>query len=349
MQRRAHELGLLGGYYKRGKFNAITDVKGVKVGHTTLIKGKNVRTGATAVIPPIDFSKERFLAGGFAFNANGEMTGLQYIMEEARLISPILLTNTLSVGDVFSAVIEYYKGRIALPVIGECWDGYLNDIKGRHVKREHVFSCIKKAKSGKVEEGCVGAGTGMTSFGFKSGIGTASRILKLGKDGKQYTVGVLVNNNLGHDEGRSRYLTIDGMRIGKQLKITKKKARNSNVTTSSIIIVIATDIPLSHYQMNRVSQHAVLGMGRVGVVSYSGSGDFVVTFSTANKIPQRDRGRVLSIKQINEKFLDNIFEAVIEATEEAIVNSLLMATDMIGKDGNRINALPVEKILANMR
>src|SRR4030067_2538170 len=179
MRKTLRELNILDNFYhKPGKNNAITDVPGVKVGQTTIIEGSNIRTGLSVIIPG-DLTDGKFVAGGHVFNANGEVTGLQYIFEEARLISPIFLTNTLSIGDVFNAVIDYYKPNIALPVIGECWDGYLNDIWGRHVKADHVVHAIESASDGSVDQGSVGAGTGMTSFGYKAGIGTASRIVNL--------------------------------------------------------------------------------------------------------------------------------------------------------------------------
>ncbi|NCS71559.1 MAG: P1 family peptidase, partial [Candidatus Aenigmarchaeota archaeon] len=311
MKKRANELNIIKNHYKRGKFNAITDVEGIKVGHITLIKGKDVRTGVSVVLPPIDPSKNSLIAGGYVFNGNGEVTGLHYIMEKAKLNGPIFLTNTLSLGDVFSAVVEYYKGKIVLPVIGECWDGYLNDIEGRYVKKKHVFSCIKNAKSGKVEEGCVGAGTGMISLGFKAGIGTSSRIVNL--NGKKYTIGVLVNNNLG---SFSKYLRMGKFLIGESIQGISNKNMNEDSKQSSIIIIIATDIPLTHNQLNRLSKHAVLGMARLGAVSFTGSGDFVIAFSTANKIPRKREVVSLEIECIHEGFLDDAFEAVIESTEE---------------------------------
>jgi D-aminopeptidase len=345
MRKPLHELKIHGFfYYKRGKFNAITDVQEIKVGHTTIIKGSNVRTGVTVIIPP-DLSKNRYIAGGFAFNANGEVTGLQYIFEEARLTSPIFLTNTVSVGDVFSAVVDYYKGEIALPIVGECWDGYLNDIWGRHVKKEHVFQAIKKAKSGKVEQGCVGAGTGMTSFGFKSGIGTASRKVKI--LGKEYTVGVLVNNNMGNEDGRHRYLRIGGIDVAKTLGENAEVKEIENIEThqSSSILVVAIDAPLTHYQLNRIAKHAVLGFARIGLVSYSGSGDFIIAFSTGNKLPKRESKVKFNVETIEESLLDDIFEATLEAVEEAYLNTLLTAEDMKGRNGHVVHALPVDKLI----
>jgi D-aminopeptidase len=330
-------------YYPRGKNNAITDVMDVKVGHTTVIEGDNIRTGVSVVIPPIDFRMDKLLAGGFAFNANGEMTGLQYVMEEARLISPIFLTNTFSVGDVYKAVVDYYQGDIALPIIGECWDGYLNDIVGRHVKSEHVYDAIRTASGGNIPQGNVGAGTGMTAFGFKAGIGTSSRTIKL--NNREYTVGVLVNNNLGIEIGNHRYLRIGPVQINDKFLQTHPIIHDqSDSQQSSAIIIIATDIPMDHHQLNRLSKRAVLGMGRVGVISYSDSGEFILSFSTANKVPLRGTKGFWKIELIEESLLDTVFEATVEAVEESFINSILMAEDMTGKDGHEAKELPIDKL-----
>lgn len=346
MKKTLQQLGIHNYFYHHsGTDNTITDVSGVLVGHKTLNAGENIRTGVTVVVPPTDFSKHGFIAGGFVFNANGEMTGLQYILEEGKMISPIFLTNTLSVGDVFSAIVDYYQGKIALPIIGECWDGHLNDIEGRHVKKKHVIEAINNAKAGKIEQGCVGAGTGMTSFGFKSGIGSASRVVNLGN--KKYTVGVLLNNNLGNEDGRHRYLRIGGVDVGKLLgeyTIRDKEYREGH--QSSTIIIIATDAPLDHHQLNRLSKHAILGMGRVGIISYSGSGDFIISFSIANKVPKRETKIHWSIETIEETLLDDLFEATIEAVEESYLNSFLMAETTRGRDGHIIEALPIADIIS---
>lgn len=208
---------------------------------------------------------------------------------------------------------------------------YLNDIVGRHVKKEHVFSCIKNAKSGRIKGGCVGASTGMTSFGFKSGIGTSSRIVDI--LGKKYTIGVLVNNNTGNFEGHHKYLRMGTLPVGKLLHQKNKipMQNKQSLKESSIIIVIATDIPLDHRQLNRLSRRAIMGMARVGMVSYTHSGEFIISFSTANKLPKRGNEKTINAKFIEETLLNPVFEAAIEATEEAIINSLLMAESMKGK------------------
>ncbi len=330
-------------YYSRGRFNAITDVPGIKVGHSTIIEGDNIRTGVTIVMPLDDYMKSKMIAGGFILNGNGETLGLAYIMEEARLTSPIFLTNTYSVGDVANAVIHYYNGAIQLPIVAECWDGYLNDIDGRYVQAEHVRQAIETASSGPVHQGCVGAGTGMTAFGFKAGIGTSSRTITL--LGKEYTIGVLVNNNLGNEVGHHRYLRIGGVDIGKlytEMEREGEATDSSESQQSSTICVIATDIPLVQNQLNRLSKRAVLGMGRMGVVSYTDSGDFILAFTTANKPPKRGTDVLWEAQMVEEKMLDDIFEATIEAVEESYINSLLTATDMTGRDGHIMKALPIE-------
>jgi D-aminopeptidase len=335
-------------YYPRGKFNAITDVDGVKVGHSTIIEGQDVRTGVSVVVPPVDFTKYKLVAGGHVYNANGDITGLQYILEEARLISPIFLTNTFSIGDVYNAVVDYYHGDVESPVIGECWDGYLNDIRGRHVKPKHVYDAINNASSGLVSQGNFGAGTGMSAFGFKAGIGTSSRKVELA--GKKYHIGVLVNNNLGNETAHHWYLRIGGIDVGKLYpeKIKKGiKVYDTDTQQSSTIIVIATDIPMDHHQLNRVARRAILGMGRIGAVSYTGSGDFVVSFSTANQVPLRGKDVLWQLTLLSEGLLEQVFEATIEATEEAFLNSLLSAEDMTGFAGHQMLAIPIEKILNN--
>lgn len=337
-------------YYPRGENNAITDVSGVTVGHATIIEGDSVRTGVTVISPLPNYTGEKLIAGGYAFNANGEMTGLSYILEEGRLISPVFLTNTFSVGDVFAAAIEYYRGEVPLPIVAECWDGYLNDIRGRHVKEAHVFSAINSLAGGPVTQGNVGAGTGMTSFGFKAGIGSSSRRLTI--LGKEYTIGVLVNNNLGNKSGHHRNLRIAGMEVGKLLgeKIPQEPVRASSDTElSSSIVVIATDIPLLHHQLNRVAKRAILGMGRVGIASYVDSGDFMVAFSTANRIPKRGTQAVWQVNVLDDSLLNDVFDATIEAVEESYLNSLLLAEDMTGFSGHAMKALPIEFLIEKMK
>jgi D-aminopeptidase len=334
-------------YYPRGKYNAITDVAGVKVGHATVISDDYIRTGVTVVNPLPDYTKDKLIAGGYSFNSNGEVLGLNYLLEEGRLTSPIFLTNTYSVGDVANAVIDYYHGAIQLPIVGECWDGYLNDINGRHIKMAHVIEAIESACSSFVSQGNVGAGTGMSAFGFKAGIGSSSRIVSL--LGKKYSIGVLVNNNLGNEVGHHRYLRIGGVDIGKMYvdhPLEGVTTDTSESQQSSSIIVIATDIPLTQNQITRISKRAILGMGRVGAVSYTSSGDFVIAFTTANRVPKRGSKKIWQADIIEESQLDDVFEATIEAVEESYLNSLLAAEDMTGIHGHVMRALPIENLIA---
>lgn len=333
-------------FYQRGGFNNITDVPDIKVGHSTIIEGEDIRTGVTFIQVPNQFKYE-YPASSFNHSANGEMSGIQYVIEEGRICSPIFLTNTISLGDVSSFATKYYRGDLSLPIVGECWDGWLNDIWGHHVKERHIIEAIESAISGKIEQGSVGAGTGMTSFGFKSGIGSASRKFKILDS--EYTVGVLVNNNMGHEDGRHKYLRINGIDYAKEISEYEKERRSDSGGlktrhNNSSILIIATDAPLDSRQLNRLSRHAVLGFGRLGFVSYSGSGDFVLSFSTANKLPIRDLKVEFESKNINEILLDDIFEATIEAVEESYLNSLLTATDMKGKNGNIAKAIEVERL-----
>lgn len=348
MRKTLRELNIMKYFYHLpGENNAITDVPGVKVGHTTINEGENIRTGVSVVIPG-DLKEGKFVAGGHVFNANGEVTGMQYIFEEARLISPIFLTNTLAIGNVFNAVVDYYKPDIALPVIGECWDGYLNDIWGKHVHAEHVVKAIETATGGKVEQGSVGAGTGMTTFGFKGGIGTSSRKIKIKET--EFVVGVFVNNNMGNEDGRHRYLRVAGLDVAKIVGEYDQIATNPIQEThqSSSILVLATNIPLTHYQLNRLSRHATLGFARLGLVSYAGSGDFVIAFSTANRLPKWGSKEKFTLNTIEDSLLDDVFEGIEEAVEEAYLNSLFCAEDMVGYRGHKIRAFPVEEIMKHI-
>lgn len=350
MRKALHELDIHDFFHhRRGGFNNITDVNGIKVGHSTIIEGKDVRTGVTSIIPDGIFEHEYF-AGGMAFNANGEVTGLQYVLEEGRLYCPIFLTNTISLSDVSTYVVDYYKHKLALPIVGECWDGWLNDIWGRHVKKEHVIESIENAKNGVLEQGCVGAGTGMTSFGFKSGIGSASRKFKIFN--KEYTVGVLVNNNMSRDDGSHRYLRLGGADFAKKIREFEENNQNLNTglqQNNSSILIIATDAPLDSRQLNRLSRHAILGIGRVGLVSYTGSGDFVISFSTGNKLPKRDTKIMFQTNNLEESLMDIIFEATIEAVEESYLNSLLTAEDTSGIEGHIAKAIPVDEIINSLK
>jgi D-aminopeptidase len=353
---RARELGLPLGRFKPGKFNAITDVEGVLVGHTTLIEGSGplrpghgpVRTGVTAIMPNQgNIFMDRMSAGGFVLNGAGEVSGMTQVMEWGLLETPILLTNTMAVGAVSDAVARYLVGQypgigdehdVIIPVVGECDDSWLNDITGRHVKAAHVFQAIQSAKSGPVAEGAVGGGTGMVTCDFKAGIGTSSRKLPEALGG--YTLGVLVMSNFG----KMHNLRVGGLPLGEVLAEKFKDAPRRGQTYGSIIAVVATDAPLLPHQLNRLCKRVGLGIGRVGSYAAHGSGEIVVGFSTANIIPRRTQKMVYKMKILLDQRLDPLYEAVMEATEEAILNSMCMASPMVGANDNYCQALPLAEV-----
>jgi D-aminopeptidase len=342
-----------------GPNNAITDVEGVLVGHTTLISGSGklvvgkgpVRTGVTAVLPRGTASMERFsFAGWYSQNGNGEMTGTTWVEESGFLEGPVMITNTHSVGVVRDAVIAW---RVAhgpagpddnwwsLPVVAETWDGWLNDINGFHVKPEHVLHAIDSAHSGPVEEGAVGGGTGMVCNGFKGGIGTSSRKLT-DKDGG-YLVGVLVQCNYG----RRLNLLIAGIPVGREIESEDPYAfvPSDVAEQGSIIVVVATNAPLLPTQLKRIARRVSLGIGRTGSIAGNGSGDIFIAFSTANP-GASEVDHVVDVKMVPNGSLDPLFAATIQATEEAIVNAMVAATDMTGINGHHVRALPHDQLRA---
>jgi D-aminopeptidase len=340
-----------------GPLNAITDVAGVLVGHTTLISGSGklvlgkgpVRTGVTAILPRGLDSIQRFsFAGWFAENGNGEMTGTTWVEEGGFLEGPVMITNTHSVGVVRDAVIAW---RVAhgpedntgawwsLPVVAETWDGWLNDINGFHVKPEHVFQALEHAHAGAVEEGNVGGGTGMICNGYKGGIGTASRRLTP-KDGG-YTIGVLVQCNYG----RRANLRVAGIPVGQEIFGEDPYAfvPSEVAETGSIIVVVATDAPLLPHQLKRVARRVTLGLGRTGSTAGNGSGDIFIAFSTAN--PEASvSSHLVTLQMVPNGSLDPIFDATVQATEEAVINALIAAEDMTGIDGHHVTALSHQKL-----
>lgn len=350
---RARDVGIETGILPMGELNAITDVSGVKVGHSTLIKGKNIRTGATAILPHGgNIFQEKVPAAIFVGNGFGKLVGSTQIKELGEIETPILLTNTLNVPRVADALIEYMLGlpgnenvRSINPVVAETNDGFLNDIRGRHVGKSEVLEAIKSAKTGAVEEGSIGAGTGTVAFGFKGGIGTSSRVVPKAAGG--YTVGVLVQTNFGG------ILTIGGAPVGRELgryylkeqtETSKNKfADASDKADGSIIIVVATDAPLDSRNLERLAARAMLGLARTGSPSTNGSGDYVIAFSTANRIHAGENVRQMQI--LDNNLMSPLFLAVVEATEEAIYNSLFRATTVTGRDGNKVEAIPIEKTL----
>src|SRR5215469_3466538 len=340
-----------------GPYNAITDIDGVLVGHTTLIDGNGklvvgkgpIRTGVTAVLPRGAASMQRFsFAGWFSQNGNGEMTGTTWVEESGFLEGPVLITNTHSVGVVRDAVIAW---RVAhgpagpddnwwsLPVVAETWDGWLNDINGFHVKPEHALHAIDSAHSGAVEEGSVGGGTGMVCNGFKGGIGTSSRKLA-DKDGG-YLVGVLVQCNYG----RRQNLRIAGIPVGREIEGEDPYAwlPSEDADYGSIIVVVATNAPLLPHQLKRIARRVSLGIGRTGSIASNGSGDIFIAFSSANP-GASEAGHVVDLKMVPNDSLNALFAATVQATEEAIVNAMVAATDMTGINGHHVRALPHEEL-----
>jgi D-aminopeptidase len=337
-----------------GPWNAITDVAGVEVGHATIIKGHGklivgkgpVRTGVTALLPRGRDDLDLVFAAWFSLNGNGEMTGTTWIEESGLLEGPVMITNTHSVGVVRDAVLEWLdladaEGEWGLPVVGETFDGMLNDINGQHVKKRHAFEALDAARSGPVAEGNVGGGTGMQLHEFKGGIGTASR--KLRKRDGGYTLGVLVQANYGERE----QLRVAGVPVGTHITDLMPEIRRKD-RDGSIIIVIATDAPLLPHQLKRVVKRAALGLARNGSVAANTSGDIFVAFSTANR-PALDETRVSKVEMLSDEFITSLFTATVEATEEAIINALVAAETMTGINGNTIHAIPHDRLCEVLR
>ena len=346
---------------KPGKFNAITDVAGVEVGYTTLMSGDGklevgkgpVRTGVTAILPRGHASlNDPVYAGFFSLNGNGEMTGTAWVDESGFLEGPIIITNTHSVGVARDAVIAWRIKHGAadktgywwsLPVVAETWDGWLNDINGFHVKPEDVWHALDTAHGGALEEGSVGGGTGMICYEFKGGTGTASRVIEMkDKSGpaRTYTIGALVQANCG----RRPQLTIAGVPVGKEIPGEVYKEESG-----SIIIVIATDAPLLPHQLKRLAKRASLGLARTGSISGNGSGDLFIAFSTANAGAANPEPLTHSVETIPNDSMDRIFTAVVQATEEAIINALVDNQAMTGRDNHRVDALPHDRMRALLR
>ena len=343
--KRVRDCGINIGIYPTGQHNAITDVPGVKVGHSTLVKDDNIRTGVTAILPHDgNIFMHKVPAAIYIANGFGKLTGYSQVEELGNLETPVILTNTLSVPTAADALIDYTlsvednKGfvRSLNPVVGETNDGSLNDIQGRHVTKTDVINAINSATSGRVPEGAVGAGTGTICFGYKGGIGTASRVLPRDKGG--YTVGVLVQTNFGGN------LTIAGIPVEEELK----NASGPNSGDGSCMIVVATDAPITARNLKRLAKRAVFGVAKTGGHCSNGSGEYVIAFSTAEdlRIPYHAPGQdMLKIKELRNSKMTPLFEAVIEATEEAILNSLFAANTMTGRNGLTIEKLPLSKVL----
>ena len=351
---RARDIGLAPGILAPGPLNAITDVEGVRVGQVTIIEGDNVRTGVTAILPhPGNIFQEKVPAAVHVGNGFGKLAGSTQVEELGVMETPIVLTNTLSVWRAAEAVVEYtlalegnQKVMSVNPLVAETNDGGLNDIRGMHVEKRHVLEAIRGARGGAVEEGAVGAGTGTVAFGFKGGIGTASRLIRAAAAGAPappagYTVGALVQTNFGG------VLTMDGVPVGRELGRYLFKGETGD---GSIIMVVATDAPLDARQLKRLARRAMLGLARTGSPSTHGSGDYVIAFSTAPPLRYRfGSAGVQSRAVLADDSLTPLFQAAVEATEEAIYNSLLKAVTMRGFRGAVVEALPVDRVKQIMR
>lgn len=359
---RARDLGIRIGDGEPGPRNAITDVPGVRVGHVTLVEGTGplrvgegpIRTGVTVVVPCADVGRRLLFAGCHRLNGNGELTGLEWVRESGVLTSPVAVTNTHSVGVVRDALVaaavrSHPAGEIAwsLPVVGETWDGILNDVNGMHVRTEHVWQALEAASTGAVAEGSVGGGTGMICHQFKGGIGTSSRLLTAAEGA--FTVGVLVQANYGH----RRRLRIDGAPVGRAISLQEVPApapAGRPPGAGSIIVVVATDAPLLPHQCERLAQRAGLGIARVGGTGANSSGDLFIAFATGNAdrplpgLPPGGGNLVSSVDMLSDEAISPLFEAVIDATEEAIVNALVAAETMTGRDGITAFALPHDRL-----
>jgi D-aminopeptidase len=357
-----------------GRLDAITDVPGVTVGHLTIVRGSGklvvgkgpVRTGVTAIFPRGKGNLDPVFAGWFSLNGNGEMTGTAWIDDYGLLVYPITITNTNSVGTVRDAVIEWGRTRLAdvfnccLPVVAETWDGDLSDIYGFHVTKQHAFRALESAVPGPVPEGNVGGGTGMICLGFKGGIGTASRRTPDGEGG--YTVGVLVQCNFG----QRRLLRIAGVPVGQEITEPRPCYEGPGLDSAglaercpagatgrekdqgSIIAVVATDAPLLPHQLRRVARRAALGIGRMGGIAGAGSGDLFIAFSTASTGKPGEHG-VRPVRMLGEDRIDPVYEATVQATEEAIINAMLAAKTMRGADGYVVPALPHDRLREVLR
>lgn len=366
---RARDLGLRVGQLEPGRWNAITDVEGVLVGHATIVEGADVRTGVTAILPHRgDVFQEKVRAAIAVGNGFGKLVGVTQVRELGLIETPIVLTNTLSTFTAATALVKRALGapgneevRSVNPVVGECNDGWLNDIRGFHVTEKHVFEAIDGASSGNVAEGSVGAGTGTRCLGFKGGIGTSSRLVQV--DGRTYTVGVLVQTNYGGT------LTVSGVPVGRILRERSRSeglgdaggaggkvkdphrdgAPDASGRAGSCMIVAATDAPLSSRALERLARRAFLGLARTGSIMSHGSGDYCIAFSTAYKIPHEKVDPMAQIELLRDDEMTPLFAALIDATEEAVYNSLFKAVTVIGVDGHTAEALPIDEVESILR
>jgi len=348
-RKRLRELGIKIGILETGPYNALTDVEGVKVGQTTIIKGKGkgaARTGITVILPHSgNIYEENLYASFFNLNGWGEMTGIAAIENTGLLQTPIFLTGTYNVGIVHNAALKYLSqinpqmgvtDEMAHPIVAECFDDDLSDTRSRPIREEDVFKAIEEAKTGPVEEGAVGGGTGMTAFDFKGGIGTSSRRTK-----GNYTVGVLVMANTASREE----LRIDGVPVGRKIQGYDYKPGN----TKSIIMITATNAPLLPFQLKKMAKRVALGLAQVGAISHPGSGDIILAFSTGNSIPRNSVVPFHQIRSVNDFWITPLYQATVEATQEAILNALTMAQTTVGRDDNTAFGIPLDQVQSIMK
>ncbi|GAB3196260.1 P1 family peptidase [Pontibacter aydingkolensis] len=350
-KKRAREHGVKIGVLPTGKYNAITDVKGVKVGHTTLVQQNDIRTGVTAILPHDgNIFQSKVPAAVYVGNGFGKLAGSTQVQELGNLETPIILTNTLGVSTAMNAVVGYTLQQAGNEnvqsvnaLVGETNDGFLNDIRGRHVKEEHVVEAIKQAKDGAVAEGNVGAGTGTVCFGFKGGVGTSSRQLPASLGG--YTVGVLVQTNYGG------VLQVNGVPVGEELSQFSFRQQITEKADGSCMIVVATDAPVDARNLERMAKRAMMGLAKTGGIASNGSGDYVIAFSTdpGLRVPYTSDNKTQTVTLLRNDEMSPLFMAVIEAAEEAIINSLFTAETMQGKDNRTVEALPLDKVLKLMK
>jgi D-aminopeptidase len=346
-KKRAREYGLHFGVIPTGKQNAITDVTGVKVGQVTLVKGDSIKTGVTAILPyDGNIFQNKVPAGVFVGNGFGKLAGTTQVAELGNIETPIILTNTLNVAAGIEGVIDYTlhqpgneTAQSVNAIVGETNDGYLNDIRGRHVTSADVVAAIKNAKDVDVTEGPVGAGTGTVCFGYKGGIGTASRLLPKSLGG--YTVGVLVQTNFGG------VLEVDGVPVGRELGKFEFSNKLMNSADGSCMMVVATDAPLDSRNLQRLAKRAFMGLAKTGGIASNGSGDYVIAFSTATglRVPHQSKQATQQVELLGNDAASPLFMAAIEATEEAIINSLFAGITTTGKGGHKVEALPLDKVI----
>jgi D-aminopeptidase len=347
----ARQHGIAIGVMQPGSNNAITDIKGVKVGHLTLRRGDSIRTGATVILPHSgNIFQQKVPAAIYTGNGFGKLAGSTQVAELGNLETPIVLTNTMSVAAAMDAVLDLTlqqqgneKVQSVNAVVGETNDGWLNDIRGRHIRKEDIVNAVEHAADGPVQQGAVGAGTGTVCFGWKGGIGTSSRKLPATLGG--YSVGVLVQSNFGGT------LIVDGVPVGEELGRFSFSNTLLNNADGSCMIVVATDAPVDSRNLQRIAKRAFMGLARTGGIASNGSGDYVIAFSTfeSNRVPHQPTSQLQTVQVVHNDDMSALFMATIEATEEAIINSLFMAKTTTGLQGRTIEALPLDKVLPIMK